>query len=566
VTVSLTDAASLDLSMLWVDVTGVQLRKVTGEFVPVLAGPISVDLLSLSDQGRVLGLAAATAGQYTHVRLEFDLSQALAFAIGSAAPATLLDWDGNVLPTAPVAALVGVSPAGYQILGGKNRLLELEVDVDQSARVDAQTNTVYFEPRFVLRLDPADPAELLVAGRLERVKGNAVDIGLEDELGTPLQTVRVLVDQDTVYQIDGVPLAGAAGRAALAALPDGTSIQARGSIRPKHPSIDATSIEAGAGTHGGGQDIVQGHVISRSGSPSPVLTVYGTTSSAGQTVQASDVIATVHTDAGETRVVSPGSGVPLLLDDLNVGQRVQAFGTLSGTTLSADGPGGVLRLESTRVFGLALAPPSGGTLTLDLERVDSLFETSFQWHEGGSTPLSPLAMIASTGSLADGLGIDAGTPVELRGRFSPLAEGLFDYSATAAANLEAEPALFLLQNRPPAGAPGGVTVVVTPVAGGIELAFLGAFAANEFALIDRGYLGSTPFAAAAFQALGGTGSFLLHDRLTNQHAAFADFAGFAALLGFAAQGGAEVVFFGARGVFDEATSSMQVTQATADVM
>ena len=554
-TVAVTDAASLELTSLELEVTGILLERANGGFVPALGGPIAVDLVSLEGVSRVLSLVALPKGFYTKVHVRFALTNARAHILGSSSPATILDWDGNALPpelTLPIA-LVGA----LEISANRHRLLELDFDLDQSVRVDQPNNTVFLEPALVLRIDPTPAKELLVMGRLEKVKGNAVTVGLEDEAGLPLQSVKVKVDQDSVYQIDGVPLTGGPGRMALAALPVGTAVQVFGAVKPKDPSIAGPYIEAGTGTFEGGLGIVEGHVIGRTSSASPLLTVYGNTHDASHTNFASDMIITVHTDALATAVVAHGTAQPFSLDDLNVGQRVWAYGALNGAVLDATLPKSVVRTSPARVFGLALGPP-GADLVLDLEKVGLLAEASFQWIEGGATPLDPSALVASVGTLGMGLAIGAGTPVDLRGSFSAVGEASFDFSATALTDLSHAAPLLLLQNRN-----AGLGVAATVSAGQLELAFTGTLGPNEFALIDRGYLETTAWPLSPpFTASGGTGNFLIRDRVTQENVSLTDFADFAAVLNLALGSGAEIYFFGARGAYDEAANTMQVDLAT----
>lgn len=556
-TVALTDAASLELASLRLDVTGVQLRKSNGKFVQPLAGPVSVDLVSLEDSSRVLCLTPLSAGRYTHVALTFDFSTARAYILGNPAPAAVSDWDNNPYPS---TMTVPVQISGdLKINGGRHRLLEVDFDLDQSVRVDQANNAIFVEPALLFRIEPEDPRDALLMGRLVSVKGNRILVGLEDDLGTPLGTAQVAVSADCVYQIDGVPLIGSTGLAALAGQPVGTPVQAYGLPSHAAPSFAATCVEAGTGTYNGGLDIAEGHVTGRTGTSAPTLAVFGGTSDASHTAFTSGAIVTVDTDPFETGVVPHLAATPTSLDDLNIGQRTRAYGLLNGTILEAGLPDSVVRVMPVHLFGLALGPPSGGNLVIDLEQVDIVSESAFQWNEGGATPLDPEALVASVGSLADGLGIDAGTPVDLRGTFSPVDEGLFDFSATSAANLDSAPALMLLQNRPL-----GATVTASFVPGQIQITLFGVLGANEFVSIERGYLGSTALVPPLLlTANGGAGHFLIRERATWKMVATEDFTEFGTIMRNKIMQGEELFFFGARGVFDEVTNTMQVSVATA---
>ena len=74
--------------------------------------------------------------------------------------------------------------------------------------------------------------------------------------------------------------------------------------------------------------------------------------------------------------------------------RTRAGASFAGFLLDASAVTGVIRMQPTRVFGFAAGGPSGGTLTLDLDRVELRDESTFTWSSSGTTSPDPTREIA----------------------------------------------------------------------------------------------------------------------------------------------------------------------------
>ncbi|MEM6672585.1 MAG: DUF4382 domain-containing protein [Planctomycetota bacterium] len=524
-TLALTDAASDELTSFCVDLESIRLQPAnSGAMIGVLPQEIRVDLVTLTDVSQILNVVNVPAGLYSMAEITFDFTTAEAWLVGEATPATIFDGDGVAL-TGTVTLPITVAGA-ISAIASRNRVLELDFDLDQSVLVDAGTNAVFVEPSVVLRVDRSDSKELVVAGDIVSVDADAslVEVELQTLSGDPVRNVTVGVDATTVYQVDGVASLGATGLAALDALGAGTWVQLYGEIDPTAARLDAAYVEGGVGTYNGGSDIVQGHVVGRVGGAgaNATLTVLGHSDDAAHANFQFNTLFTVSADFANSAVTARGTALNLDANAVNVGQRVRIFGSLSGQSLDASN--GVLRLQPTRVLGFANSAPAAGSFPVDVSRIGLRDVADFTWSEGGTTPPDPDAMTINSSALTNGLGITANTPVEVRGFFPPIDDGNQDFIAAAVANLEDAPSLLVIADR-------NQGLTVTPTIGDVlTLGIAGTEALGEVAAVDQGFIGGFAVPQTPSLTVTGTpsslGIYLLYLRSTGQaslHLGFADY-------------------------------------------
>jgi hypothetical protein len=229
VTVAVTDAPSDEVAAFVVEVESFVLRKSDGALVSVLSSPVTVDLTSLTDFSQVLNMASVPVGSYIGADATFDFSDASVVLNDETSPATVLDAEGNPLDGL-VTYPIQFPTSALSVASSKHVVLELDVDLDQSMVVDAGLNTVWVEPVLALHVDPAAPKQLLAIGTLLAVDiaDNTFTAQVETFGGAPSGTLEFLTVPASVFQIDGAATQGAAGLAALAVEPVGTSIQVWG--------------------------------------------------------------------------------------------------------------------------------------------------------------------------------------------------------------------------------------------------------------------------------------------------------------------------------------------------
>lgn len=566
VTVAVTDAPSDEIAAFVVEVESFVLHESDGGQVSVLGSPVTVDLTSLTDFSQVLNMASVPVGSYIGADATFDYGEASVVLVDESAPATLLDADGDPL-TGLVTYPIQFPSSALSVAASKHVVLELDVDLDQSMVVDAGLNTVWVEPVLALHVDSDAPKQLLAIGTLTSVDiaDNTFTAQVETFGGAPSGTLEFLTVPASVFQIDGEASQGAAGLAALAVEPAGTSIQVFGAADPNAPRYVAAAIAAGTGTFNGGLDMVEGYVLARSSGQgtSPTLTVRGSSLDAAQTTFQFDVSFQVTTSLANTQVVIPGTALALDLDDVNVGQRVRVFGELAGSNLAASAPGDVLALLPTNLFGLAENAPVGGVQTLDLSRVGPWPENLFAWVDSGSVPTDPGALTADVGGLGNGLAIGPSTALEVRGFFTAVDADDEDLIAISLTNLDTAPSLLFVRDL----SGTGHTLEATALTALVQLEVTGVAAPGELAVIDKGFAGSLPLPSSPVPALepvgSGLGLFLVFDSVQGTTRLHLSFGTFAADLASSIAGGAHVRHVAAVGAWDAVDNHLATALASA---
>ncbi|MSR62637.1 MAG: hypothetical protein EXS08_09365 [Planctomycetes bacterium] len=562
-TLSVTDAASDQLSTFVIGLESVQLLSATNPSIELLEQPIAVDFAALSDLSRVLNIASIPADVYTGIEVtliyDFDRVYVNGDTNQATLQATLLDSSG--------AALTGTQmipidfPVALDVTTG-NYVVELDLDLNQSVDVDTVGNQVYFEPLLLPRVNRTDPKEHAIGGALRSVVlgSDLFRIGLDAPLGAPVPVVTVDVGPGTVFQVNGQCLLGLAGLSALDAMPLTSWVQAFGSMDASSTHFVAATVEAGTGSYNGGSDIVEGVIVGRTGGAGTdaVLTVLGHSNNSTHTSFQFNLTYTINTSFASTKVVRRGSATQFDVDDVNIGQKVRMFGLLSlgPNVLDVSTASDVIRMEPTWVSGTANGAPTGGQLEIDVARVDLRDVGDFSWSEGGTTPPNPTNFILDENNLGAGQSITNGTPVVALGFFPAVDDGNEDFVAAVVANRDLLPSALLIRDRA-----NGVTVTTpTTTATAIEFAFTGVAAPLEKAVVDAGFAGETditgPGITLAPTTLLGLGLYTIRDRTLNTLSLYLTFSAFSQGLEDALNGGATLFNVGAVGVYDANTDQM----------
>jgi len=563
-TFAITDSPSDDVESFTVDVTQLRLTKLGGSVVDVLTTPATVDLATLTDSSQILSVGNIPVGTYLSAEITLDFTNSVCMLVNQTTPATLLDVDGNPLTgTLTLPIHFGTNRLICPI--HRHKLLEFDFDLNQSVATDTALNTATVEPVFMMNVDPATPKPLLAVGTLVSVDlvESTFDMEVRTLAGTLLTTATFQSLPATIWHNDGVSSVGAAGLTALSVAPAGTWMQLVCTKDPLEPLFDVAYGESGAGTYNGGSDIVDGHIVDRVGSPGtdPILTVLGHSSNAAHTIFQFNTTFTVSMSFLNTKVVRTFVDQNFDTDDLNVGQHVRIFGSLTGATMDATGATSVVRMLPTRVLGFATGAPAGGTLSIDLVRVDLRPDTAFNWPAGGTTPPNPDLFELQVGSLGDGQGIVAGTPVEARGFFPAVDDAAEDFVASSLTNRELAPSLMFIRNRP-----GGMTVSVTAGPSSIAVALGGTTTIGEFAVIDAGFVGvqDLPFVPAPnlVPSIAGPRVYVVWDKSLNTVQLFFTFEDFSAEVASEVAQGATIDQVAAIGLYTAATNRIEAQLAS----
>lgn len=565
VSLAVTDAAADELSTFTIGLESVELMSATGAPVSLLQIPTAVDFVALTDLSRVLNIAAIEPDTYTGVEVTLLFDGDRVHVNGENQPATLVDSSDN--PLTGTLTLPIDFPTPLDVTTG-NYVIELDLDLSQSADVDAGNNKVVFEPTIVPRVNRNDAKEHAVGGDLRTVvlAKSLFRVALEAPIGVAQPVVEVATGPGTVFQIDGVSMLGAAGLSALGQLPLGSWVQGFGSVDASSRRFQAATVEAGSGSYNGGTDIVEGVIIDRAGGAGTdtTLTIRGHSNNADHTTLNFNLDFVVNTSFANTKVVRRGSATPFDTDDLNIGQKVRMFGALTigpPNVLDVTTATDVVRMEPTWVFGTANEVPETANpdeLEIDLQRVDLRDVGLFDWGDGGLTPPTPTAFrVGDPINLSGGQGITVGTPIVALGFFAPVDDTDADLAAGVLANRELLPSLLLIRDRV------NGTIVTTDTSGtSIDYTFdvTNPPVTFEKAVIDMGFAGETDVTGTGIsivkENLLGLGIYVIYDRTLVETSMFFTFDSFYQALDTKLLGGAQLFNVGALGVYDSVNDEM----------
>jgi len=438
VLIGLTDADG-DFITYTVDVTALKLTRADGAVVDALPVKTRVDFAQYTDLTEFLNAATVPSGVYTHVDMTLDYTNAdIRVASGNNALAVApQDASGNPVTTLTLQVqLEGHRP--LVVRPGIPANLTLDFDLQATNTVDLNAATVTVAPVLVADVDPANPKPHRVRGPLVNVDQAASEFTLAIRpfhlLIGDFGRLTVRTDDATMFEIDRVSYQGAAGLAQLATEPRATATVAVGKFDPASHRFLATEVYAGSSVAFGANDVVTGSVVARSGD---TLTVRGASlaRSSGSLSFNDDVTVTLDASTKVTRQL----GGTVTMDDISVGSRITAFGTLSGSTL--DTTDGLVRILLSSVAGTVnqIAP---SLVTVDLQTINgrpvSIYD--FRGTGMGGADSNPAAYRIATGSLNLGT-LATSDPVRVRGFVVAYGQAVTqDYTAQTLIDLSDVPA------------------------------------------------------------------------------------------------------------------------------
>lgn len=555
VVIGLTDAEG-DFATYTVDVLSLTLTRADGLVVDTLPLSTRVDFARYTELTEFLTVATVPAGTYVKASMVLDYGNAdiqVEDAAGDIVPVTVVqDMDGNPIDTLEVSVRLE-DRHQLTIVPGVPANLTLDFDLEASNRVS------FAPPEVIDTVAPFLVADVsLERPKVHRLRGplNEVDVA-NDSFSLLLRpfhhrvrehrrhfgTLKVLTNDDTVYEIDGVNYQGEAGLAVLDAQPKFTATIVMGELRFRPRRFVAREVYAGSSVPGGELDVVKGNVIARSGD---TLTLKGATLvRADGTVVFNDEVRVEL--APTTRVTKQLSTASHDIGEISVGQRLTVFGALSGDAISGytlDAADGLARMHLTTVAGSVVQ--TDAPLALDLQRIDrrrvSLFDFSGTGVDAANDADPDFYEINAASLTPAGLAVN--DPLKVRGFVRAFGQAPEDFDAQTVIQVADLPAR-LSADWDPASA----TAVSEITDSGMTLDLAGA---GAFHHVSRGGV-LTDLTLLADQPRieprpDGEGLFLITgaDHSTTVHG---DFGGFAADLAARLDGGARVRLVHAHGEY-----------------
>jgi hypothetical protein len=455
---TLTDAKG-DFLSYTVNLTSLQLQTAAGASVETLPSVTKVDFSQLVDLTEVISAGQIPAAEYVSATLTLDYTGANITAddgTGAAVALKPVDATGAAL-AAPVTVSVKLDNAHHLLITpGRTGRLAFDFNLAASNTVDLTASTVTVSPTLVASVVPSDTKQVRVRGQFASASTTANDFVLNvqpfhDQSKTNGQ-VTVGVGMATTYQINGTASVGAAGLAALAALPANTMVAAFGSLQTDTQTFTATTVLAGTSLENPAKDQVSGTVIARSANTLTLRRATLWMRDGDFESENHDVTVTV---ADGTAVTEEGAMGTFTIADISVGQHLDAFGTAGSTSASNSGSGssgmtldataGSVRLDITPAWGLVTTLASG-SLTVNLQSLDGLPVSAFNFAGTGTstaTDATATAYVIDTGPLSQ-TGLAAKSPARVMGFVTPFGKAPPNFTAQTIVNFSAVPEALLI--------------------------------------------------------------------------------------------------------------------------
>jgi hypothetical protein len=247
---------------------------------------------------------------------------------------------------------------------------------------------------------------------------------------------------------------GAAGLAAIAALPADTMVAAFGTLQKDTQTFTAAAVLAGTSLENPAKDLVSGTVIARTGNTLTLRRATVCWHGGGDfESEHHDVTVTV---ADATAVTKEGATGAFTIADISVGQHIDAFGmasTVSGTGSSSSGDSsktldataGAVRLEITPAWGV-VSSLAAGSATVTLQSLDGLPVSAFNFAGTGTstaTDAAAAAYVIDTGTLSQ-TGLAMNAPARVMGFVTPFGKAPPNFTAQTLVNFSGVPQALLI--------------------------------------------------------------------------------------------------------------------------
>ncbi|MBV8804245.1 MAG: hypothetical protein JO042_04345 [Sinobacteraceae bacterium] len=451
----MTDAKG-DFLSYTVNLTSLQLQTASGASVETMPVATKVDFTQLVNLTEVISAGQIPAAEYVSATLTLDYNGATITAddgTGAAVALKPVDANGAAL-TGTVTVSVMLDNANHLLITpGRTSRLAFDFNLAASNTVNLTAGTVTVSPTLVATVVPSDDKSIRVRGQFASASTTANDFVLNvqpfSEESKTAGQVTVAVMATTNYQINGKAYVGAAGLAALAALPANTMVAAFGTLNQNTMAFTAASVLAGTSLENPAMDQVSGTVIARNANSLTLrrATVWHRDDGGDFDSENSDVTVTV---ASTTAVTEDGSMGTFTIADISVGQHIVVFGMAStgamagasstNAAMTLDATAGSVRLVETQAWG-TVTTLAAGSMTVKLQSLDGLPVSAFNFAGTGTSAANDanaMAYVINTGMLSQ-MGLAMNAPARVAGFVTPFGMAPPDFTATTLVNFSNVP-------------------------------------------------------------------------------------------------------------------------------
>jgi hypothetical protein len=440
-----------------VTLSAIELTRQDGAIVQLPTINQRVDLANLSTYANLLEAPAVQTGTYISATLILDYTapEIKVKLNGAVYPTTLYDGTTQTTPVGETMVVQFDANHPFVINDQQSSVLAIDLDLEASNIIgpnNAGSFQVTVKPFWNATSQPAYDKPVYARGLyvLADLKNNNFVMNvrpLHDIINNPFGALKVNVNDQTYYNVNGVVYTGAAGLAAVNSLQNvyaNLQIAAYGpptgnpfaDLSTITPVFTATQVYVGQSLENALEDQITGFVSAIAGN---VLTVRG----------AAFVDRVGDFGFGETVPVTVGpntlysidgvANVTPTLSSISVGQVITVLGvslnngvTLDPTGFDATGalvPGPEVRIQNTPLLATFGSAASASTATVNLLTIDEYEPTHVDFSTTGSPNADPANYVISTPT--DLTGTAPGTVLDINGRTTALGQGAPYFTASS---------------------------------------------------------------------------------------------------------------------------------------
>ena len=382
VLMSFTDAEG-DFITYTVDVLSVKLTRADGVEVETLPLNTRINFADYADMTEFLTAASVPRGIYVEGSVVLDYSNADIWVEDAAGDATqvteILDVNGDPISTMEVkVTLEGRN--SLPIAPGIPKSLQLDFDLEQSHVVSlTDPVSITVDPVFIADVDLNSPRRHRLRGPLNEV--NVAESAFSMYIrpfyhrlrggDRIFGSMRVLTNNETVFEIDGVTYQGADGLAVLDTMSQYSAVVAAGLVKFNPLRFEAREVYAGSSVPGGDLDVVRGTVTSRTVDDKIIVKGATLFRNDGAIVFNDQVTVQLDDSTSVSKQLNMGT---FGIDDISVGQRISVFGTITDDAVSdlqMSAANGYARMRISAVRGeVTVLPDEANDLTMNLTSIN----------------------------------------------------------------------------------------------------------------------------------------------------------------------------------------------------
>jgi len=432
---AITDAEE-DFLSYQIELEAITLNRTDGTEVSILPLSSEIDFVQYQELSELFAVLSVPKGVYTSITLSLDYTDAdivIQNEAGVSYQAAAVNALGEALAQVEVELTLNDNNP-IRITPFKTAQLTLDLDLAASNTIESfEPATVTVEP-FMLGTTQ------LTEDREHRVRGLVQDVDIEDqEISLNIRPMRIKkgefgeftfdVNDDTLYEVNGVEYLGSEGLSAIGALENDSPLVAFGTANTgTEQTFLASQVHAGSSVPWSDSDLIKGVITKRVGN---ILTINGAVLEIDD--RKADFHQTIEVSIGENSTVTGHRLGDADINSLSVGQKIIAFGEFNEETANLDATNGNIRMKLNKIVGEV---EQVNPLQIDLSHINKRPIDIFDFTGTGISTdddANPASYEVNTGNL-DVNSIDVNEWIQVRGYPSAFSSAPLDFDALSIVN------------------------------------------------------------------------------------------------------------------------------------